>query len=139
MRRTSYFQSASPRVWTRAAEVYGRGILLYGLFFKMRGLLMVPLLAMMLIVTRWEWERDLAIWAIGLPVFMAGLALRVWSQRHLKYRLRLTQPELASDGPYAFVRNPVYLGNALLLIGLSVLCELPWMVPITLLWTATVY
>jgi protein-S-isoprenylcysteine O-methyltransferase Ste14 len=139
MASTNRRRSVAPRAWARAVQVYGRSILLYGTFFKLRGLLMLPLLGVMLLVTDWEWENDYAIWPIGLSLFAAGLALRIWSQRHLKYRLRLAEPELATDGPYRYVRNPVYIGNAALLVGLAILCELVWMIPITLVWVAIVY
>lgn len=139
MRLGRHFQSASPRVWARAAQAYGPGLLLCALVYKLRALLMVPLLAWMLLTTHPEWEHDLGVWAIGLSLFLTGLALRIWSQRHLQYRIHPEGAELATAGPYAHVRNPVYLGNIALLVALTVLCELCWMVPITLLWTATVY
>ena len=42
----------------------------------------------------------------GLPVSVMGLALRAWAAGHLeKNRM------LAESGPYAFVRNPLYIGT----------------------------
>lgn len=112
--------------------------LLHALAFKLRGVLMVPL-AVLLGLCRWaEIEHPAAVWGIGLPVFLAGVALRVWSQRHLCYRLK-TAPRLAVTGPYAHVRNPVYIGNTLILAGLAVTCELAWAVPLVVLWAGLVY
>jgi protein-S-isoprenylcysteine O-methyltransferase Ste14 len=49
---------------------------------------------------------------LGLPPAVAGLALRAWAAGHLRKNLRLT-----TSGPYAWVRNPLYLGTLLALIG----------------------
>lgn len=50
--------------------------------------------------------------AAGLPLMLAGLALRAWAAGHLAKNERL-----ATAGPYAYVRNPLYLGSALLAAG----------------------
>jgi protein-S-isoprenylcysteine O-methyltransferase Ste14 len=64
--------------------------------------------------------------------------LRVWAQKHLKYRLAEGRA-LAATGPYTVTRNPVYVGNVLILASLAVLCELPWMMPLVGGWAALVY
>jgi protein-S-isoprenylcysteine O-methyltransferase Ste14 len=51
---------------------------------------------------------------IGLPVSLLGLALRAWAAGHLAKNQRL-----ATSGPYAFTRNPLYLGTLLTAIGLA--------------------
>ncbi|MFH1748338.1 MAG: isoprenylcysteine carboxylmethyltransferase family protein [Planctomycetota bacterium] len=106
--------------------------------FKLRGILMVPPILVLFLCLRWEWEYEPGLWAIGLLLFLPGMALRVWSQRHLRYRLRIEQ-QLATQGPYTCTRNPVYLGNMLILAGLCVLCELPWMIPLVCGWALLVY
>ena len=50
---------------------------------------------------------------IGLPVSAAGLALRAWAAGHLA-----KNSQLARSGPYASVRNPLYLGTLLVAAGL---------------------
>jgi protein-S-isoprenylcysteine O-methyltransferase Ste14 len=44
--------------------------------------------------------------AIGLPVALLGLALRAWAAGHLEKDSTLTV-----SGPYAWVRNPLYIGT----------------------------
>ncbi len=44
--------------------------------------------------------------AVGLPVSILGLALRAWAAGHLEKNLAL-----AESGPYAWVRNPLYIGT----------------------------
>jgi protein-S-isoprenylcysteine O-methyltransferase Ste14 len=112
--------------------------LFYGAAFKSRALLMVPLVGVLFLCKHWEWEYDPGVWSLGLAMFLPGLLLRAWAQRHLRYRLH-DEPKLATSGPYAYVRNPVYLANALILGGLCVLCELVWMLPVTLVWAGLVY
>ena len=53
--------------------------------------------------------------AWGLPVAAAGLALRAWAAGHLA-----KNQSLATGGPYAYVRNPLYLGTALVAAGFAV-------------------
>jgi len=53
------------------------------------------------------------IW--GLPVSALGLLLRAWATGHLEKNIRL-----AESGPYAYVRNPLYLGTALVAAGLVI-------------------
>jgi protein-S-isoprenylcysteine O-methyltransferase Ste14 len=50
---------------------------------------------------------------IGLPVSLSGLFLRAWATGHLEKNIRL-----AESGPYAYIRNPLYLGTLLVAAGL---------------------
>jgi len=101
---------------------------------------MVPVVAFAVLCTKWEWERRPVVWILGLIMFAAGFGLRCWAQRHFKYRLRSEgEHQLAVTGPFAYYRNPVYIGNLLLLTGVTVLCELIWAVPFVVLWGGLVY
>jgi protein-S-isoprenylcysteine O-methyltransferase Ste14 len=53
--------------------------------------------------------------AIGLPVSILGLSLRAWAAGHLE-----KNTTLADGGPYAYVRNPLYLGTLLAAAGLVI-------------------
>ncbi len=53
--------------------------------------------------------------AVGLPVSFAGLALRAWAAGHLE-----KDRELAHSGPYAHLRNPLYLGTLTVAMGLAI-------------------
>jgi protein-S-isoprenylcysteine O-methyltransferase Ste14 len=70
--------------------------------------------------------------AIGLALFAAGFVLRVWSQMHLHYRLK-EHKILTMTGPYTMVRNPIYIGNTLILVGTTLIAQLAWFAPIMLL------
>jgi protein-S-isoprenylcysteine O-methyltransferase Ste14 len=53
--------------------------------------------------------------AAGIPVSIAGLAIRAWAAGHLEKNLALT-----GSGPYAFVRNPLYIGTLAVAAGLAI-------------------
>jgi len=53
--------------------------------------------------------------AIGGAIAIPGLALRAWATGHLR-----KNDALATTGPYAYTRNPLYLGSFLLGIGFTV-------------------
>jgi protein-S-isoprenylcysteine O-methyltransferase Ste14 len=106
--------------------------------FKLRGLLMAPLVVFMFVHYDERRERSVSEWTVGVALFSLGVALRVVAQRHLRYRLNDTQ-RLTQGGPYRHVRNPVYLGNVLILTGLALTSELPWLVPIAVGWAGLIY
>ena len=65
-----------------------------------------------------------AIHALALLVIFAGLALRAWGAGSAGFHTRsgrIEAPRLATAGPFAYVRNPIYLGSMLLGIGMSLL------------------
>lgn len=51
---------------------------------------------------------------IGLPISFLGLLLRGWAAGHLS-----KNQELAQSGPYAYTRNPLYLGTLLVAVGFA--------------------
>jgi protein-S-isoprenylcysteine O-methyltransferase Ste14 len=53
--------------------------------------------------------------AIGGIVAVMGLALRAWAAGHIR-----KNAQLATSGPYAYTRNPLYLGSFLLGLGFTI-------------------
>ncbi len=58
----------------------------------------------------------------GLPVAFCGLALRAWAAGCLA-----KNRELATGGPYAFTRNPLYIGTLLVAAGLVAASRNVWL------------
>ena len=63
----------------------------------------------------WLSEPSPASLYLGLPFAIAGLGLRAWAAGHLAKNERLTM-----TGPYALLRNPLYLGTLAAAFGLAV-------------------
>lgn len=112
--------------------------LFHAVCFKLRGIAMAPPIVFLVLWTRGQAEPAWLLWAVGLVVFGAGVFVRVLAQRYLKYRLE-DENALATGGPYAWMRNPVYIGNLLLFAGLCLTSQLPWMIVPFFLWAWGVY
>lgn len=59
----------------------------------------------------------------GLALALPGELLRLWASGHIEKTRRL-----ATGGPYGHTRNPLYLGSALLALGVAVASASPWVV-----------
>lgn len=75
--------------------------------------------------------------AIGLCLIGAGLALDVAAFRQFrKHRTSMMPTRAASnlivDGPFAKSRNPIYLGNTLVILGAGLLFGVAWLLPAAL-------
>jgi protein-S-isoprenylcysteine O-methyltransferase Ste14 len=70
----------------------------------------------------WFSRPDTRSLAWGLPVSLLGLALRAWAAGHLA-----KNQALATSGPYAYTRNPLYLGTLLVAAGLAIASHSPWL------------
>ncbi|MGE5646821.1 MAG: methyltransferase family protein [Acidobacteriota bacterium] len=82
--------------------------------------LRVPLGFVLVAAFAWFSKPDAWSLAWGLPVAAAGLLLRGWAAGHLAKNERL-----ATSGPYAHVRNPLYVGTALAAAGLAIASREP--------------
>jgi protein-S-isoprenylcysteine O-methyltransferase Ste14 len=79
--------------------------------------------------------HSIVIAGVGVAVEAAGLAIAVWARIHLgrDWGMPMTvkqDPELITTGPYALVRNPIYSGLLLALIGTALAVNLAVLIPV---------
>ena len=84
------------------------------------------------------WLPDGLRWIVGVPLVGVGLLLGLWAFQTFRRAHTPTNPyesptAIATDGPYRFTRNPIYLGFALMYLGLTCLFNSLWPLPLLLL------
>jgi protein-S-isoprenylcysteine O-methyltransferase Ste14 len=72
--------------------------------------------------------------AAGAALAAAGEVVRLWASGHIEKTRRL-----ATGGPYAHTRNPLYVGSALMAIGLAIGTASPWVVAAAAIYFAVFY
>lgn len=77
--------------------------------------LRVPSGFLLVAVFAWLSRPDAPSLSFGLPVSLIGLLLRGWAAGHLE-----KNRALAVGGPYAYTRNPLYLGTLIVAAGLAI-------------------
>ncbi len=77
--------------------------------------LRVPTGFLIVAVFGWFSQPTAMSMAIGVPISLLGLALRAWAAGCLA-----KNQQLATGGPYAYTRNPLYIGTLLVAAGLAV-------------------
>src|SRR5947208_1061362 len=70
---------------------------------------------------------------IGVPIAAAGELVRLWAVHHIGVISRTRSDRLGplvDTGPFALVRNPLYVGNVLLWVGFALSARLVWLAPV---------
>ena len=96
----------------------------------------MPLIAAIALIPGNQNVEPTPLWLSGAALGLAGEAVRLWAVHHIGVISRTRSDRLGplvSTGPFSFVRNPLYLGNIALWVGLAVSARLFWMVPLILL------
>ncbi|MBZ5622736.1 MAG: isoprenylcysteine carboxylmethyltransferase family protein [Acidobacteriia bacterium] len=84
--------------------------------------LRVPSGFLIVIVFAWLSQPTAGSLAVGLPISVLGLGLRAWAAGSLA-----KNRQLATGGPYAYTRNPLYVGTLLVATGLVIACRSLWL------------
>ncbi len=106
------------------------------LVFKYRSYTPLPFLLVMVVFAR----PTLMSMAIGFAIMMVGEAIRFWGVSIAGSETRTTGSVggtfLITNGPFAFVRNPLYVGNMLLYIGVGIMSMalFPWLLIVAAVW-----
>jgi protein-S-isoprenylcysteine O-methyltransferase Ste14 len=91
-----------------------------------------------MMVSRPEWLRAPAWTALGWLVLLAGLALDIaamvtMSRQRANILPHRAATALVTSGPFAWSRNPIYLGNTIAMTGAALAFANPWFLPAALL------
>ena len=84
--------------------------------------LRVPLGFVMVALFGWYAQPTAGSLKFGLPLAFLGVLIRAWAAGHLA-----KNEELVSSGPYAYTRNPLYVGTFLSGVGFSAASREPWL------------
>ena len=111
-----------------------------GWLFTRRTSLPLPIAIALLIIpaSKPSWRL---FWS-GVVLTAMGELIRLWAVRQIGAISRTRSDRLGplvSAGPFAIVRNPLYLGNIALWAGFSLSAGLPWMVPVVITLLAFTY
>jgi protein-S-isoprenylcysteine O-methyltransferase Ste14 len=118
--------------WLIAALFSKHGRVSWSTQLRIRGVVLVAAVVLLRLGAFRHYEANTHAWRafLGLVLFGCGLAFAVWGRLYLgsNWGLPMTHndhPELVTDGPYRFVRHPIYSG--ILLAGIGTAIALSWM------------
>lgn len=98
--------------------------------FKIRSFTPIPFILAMLYFAKPSWYS----FSIGTFLILLGECLRLWSVGYAGGTTRATAlgaaRDLVTTGPYGYVRNPLYLGNFLLSLGICIFSNVVWLIPV---------
>ncbi|HAL57432.1 MAG TPA: isoprenylcysteine carboxylmethyltransferase family protein [Bacteroidetes bacterium] len=81
----------------------------------------------------------------GGVLAVLGESIRFWGVAYAGSLTRATgsvgAPEVIVSGPFAFVRNPLYVGNIVMYVGIGIMSNalFPWLVTVAAAWFAFQY
>lgn len=100
------------------------------LFFKIRSFTPIPFIFALLYFAKPAWHTVV----MGVPFIVIGELLRIWAVGYAGASTRArtlgAARDLVTTGPYGYVRNPLYLGNFLLSLGVCLVANVYWLVAI---------
>ena len=103
---------------------------------------LIPLLLIGLFAQRGEMPVRAGIimmFAGGVGIF-SGALLRIMCRTFTPDGSSTTEhPTLITDGPFAISRNPVYLAEAAMALGIAMMSRMPWLVIVTFLAGLAIY
>ena len=100
------------------------------LFFKIRSFTPIPFIFALLYFSEPLWYTVV----IGVFFISTGELLRIWAVGYAGASTRArtlgAARDLVTTGPYGYVRNPLYLGNFLLSLGVCLVANVYWLIAV---------
>jgi len=104
--------------------------------FSLRSYTPIPFLLAMIVFA----QPTAVTMVIGFVVAVIGEFIRFWGVAYAGSLTRVTgsvgAPEVIVSGPFAYMRNPLYIGNMLTYLGIGIMSNalFPWMIVFAALW-----
>jgi protein-S-isoprenylcysteine O-methyltransferase Ste14 len=113
-----------------------------GWLFRHRTALPVPVAVLILTLRIGESTPSPFVVGVGAGITVIGELIRLWGVHHIGAISRTRSDRLGplvASGPFALVRNPLYVGNIALWVGFAITARLVWLAPVILALLALEY
>jgi protein-S-isoprenylcysteine O-methyltransferase Ste14 len=110
--------------------------------FQQRTSIPIPFALAILTLKVGESERSLALSVTGVLVTVIGELIRAWGVHHIGAISRTRSDRLGplvASGPFALVRNPLYIGNIAMWVGFALTARLVWLAAVIAVLLALEY
>jgi protein-S-isoprenylcysteine O-methyltransferase Ste14 len=117
-------------------------IKLGGWLFRHRTALPLPIALAILLIPSSQTRQSVVEILVGVGLTVTGEAIRFWGVHHIGVISRTRSDRLGplvDTGPFAYVRNPLYIGNILLWVGFAVTAGILWLAPVVFVLLAVEY
>ena len=106
-----------------------------GWLFRHRTSLPIPVAIAILTLRIGEAPPSAGLVALGMAITCLGELVRLWGVHHIGAISRTRSDRLGplvASGPFARLRNPLYVGNIALWVGFALTARLVWLAPVIL-------
>ena len=113
-----------------------------GWLFRHRTSLPLPVAIAILTLRVGEAPPSPFLAGVGVGITIIGELIRLWGVHHIGAISRTRSERLGplvASGPFALVRNPLYVGNIALWVGFALTARLVWLAPVILILLALEY
>jgi protein-S-isoprenylcysteine O-methyltransferase Ste14 len=110
--------------------------------FQHRTAIPIPFALALLLTPAGGVSVSSVVGGVGVVVTLLGEAIRLWGVHHIGAISRTRTDRLGpliDTGPFALVRNPLYVGNIALWVGFALTARLAWMAPLIALMLGLEY
>ena len=113
-----------------------------GWLFRHRTALPLPIAIAILTLRPAEAPPSPFLVGTGVGITILGELIRLWGVHHIGAISRTRSERLGplvASGPFALLRNPLYVGNIALWVGFALAARLVWLAPVILVLLALEY
>jgi len=133
LKQTSISDQSSPDSINRNRSVNPPRAALGEWLFRHRTALPVPIALAILAIPPGETPRPGTTVLAGVVLTLLGELIRLWAVHHIGVISRTRSDRLGplvESGPFAIVRNPLYLGNIAVWVGFALAARVVWLAPV---------